>query len=401
MVNCSDGSVDWWASIAPLFKEYLMKSYLCDLWFICSDTIISAHKLVFVQFYNCNKKSESFLGWLEEDETFITLNDWTGHQVTQMLNEIYEADTVTMQPDTISLLKALGCFSDFRKHQRIIDLSHSAKNGNISSVSGNLPNVSDENQYSGCYLPAECNVKEFETSIENECNDIQHIKGKHLHTHKEAIDQKKYKICPFCKKSMRPWYYDKYHKRTCGPERIVFECSICLKSGFVNSITLKNHLRSMHSNLKPFKCNYCSKSFARSESLSKHRSRSHGFDSKGKSVSKKNISCNVCSKTLTSKSKLANHINVVHKEVKSFRCKFCEKSFGSKHNLTLHEGAIHTGNLPYKCANCTESFTRKKYLQKHILSHDKDKGFQLKLEKVQYVTKLNDVLEHEIHQSTV
>ncbi len=43
-------------------------------------------------------------------------------------------------------------------------------------------------------------------------------------------------------------------------------------------------MRSVHSNEKPFECEYCKMKFARSETLSKHRLRKHGQKKKGTMV---------------------------------------------------------------------------------------------------------------------
>ena len=130
------------------------------------------------------------------------------------------------------------------------------------------------------------------------------------------------------------------------------QCEICGKEGFINSVTLQNHVRSKHSADRPYNCEYCPAKFATSESLSHHRSSRHGVNAKGDVVPKKMYPCNRCGKLLTSRLKLMKHIEVLHEGKRDFKCKFCEKSFGSKSNLQIHEGAIHTGVLPYKCDFC-------------------------------------------------
>ena len=78
--------------------------------------------------------------------------------------------------------------------------------------------------------------------------------------------------CPNCCKVYSVKYFKKYHSR------------ICEKNSFVNKPTLANHMRSVHSNEKPFECEYCKMKFARSETLSKHRLRKHGQKKKGTMV---------------------------------------------------------------------------------------------------------------------
>ena len=94
--------------MSPVFEEYLADSYLCDVWFVCSDRIVPAHKLVLAQLGDWNKRSGTLLEWLESEETFITVDDWTGDQVTQMLIEIYNTETKSLGSETKVLMKGLG-----------------------------------------------------------------------------------------------------------------------------------------------------------------------------------------------------------------------------------------------------------------------------------------------------
>jgi len=171
--------------------------------------------------------------------------------------------------------------------------------------------------------------------------------------------------CPTCKKSLGRRYYEKVHKPTCAGAEVIYQCEICGKEGFINSVTLQNHVRSKHSADRPYQCEYCPAKFATSESLSHHRSSRHGVNAKGDVVPKKMYPCNRCGKLLTSKLKLMKHVEVLHEGKRDFRCGYCEKSFGSKSNLQIHEGSIHTGILPYKCEYCSKMFSRRQLLINH------------------------------------
>ena len=59
------------------------------------------------------------------------------------------------------------------------------------------------------------------------------------------------------------------------------------QDGFVNPITLNNHLKSKHSNERPHPCEYCPNKYATSMALSGHRSRGHGVNKAGEAVIKK------------------------------------------------------------------------------------------------------------------
>jgi len=592
MVVNNHESLDWWAKMSPVFEEYLAESYLCDLWFVCSDRIVSAHKLVLAQLGDWEKKSSTFLACLESEESFITMDDWTGDQVTQIMIEIYNTETKSLGSETKVLLNCLGikfeedfrslnldtsfdydiishnldisdesdnksptldisydsdiscnkeesinvvkyvkeetagisldvslnqcivCSCSLMTHSKITEKSKleyiccikSCKSNfsfttdfvghmnehavdlefgvDFENAVGERPDVQrlcclcnvnrmqhridketinfkyKDNFYKCCKCSASnLSAKSFFQHVENHLDEkfpcgkcetafaSQYLLDKHnkdlhissvkitfnclydgcdyrakckqtLNTHVRDVhlgipksvciskDTRPMK-CPSCLKSMKIWYYEKYHKKTCGENSVVYQCDICNKSGFVNSVTLQNHVRAAHSDEKPFTCEHCDKTFARSESLSKHRALNHGVNHKGEVIARKFYSCNYCGKLLTSKTKLVSHVKVIHEGVKDFKCKFCDKTFGSKSNLEVHEGAVHTGKLPYQCYFCNKSFSRKNLLNDHQETHTKETETSTKpktsktvhFDKVQYVTHLDTVDNQEIVDS--
>ena len=139
MVVSSHESLDWWGKMSPVFEDYLAESHFCDVWFVCSDRIVPAHKLVLAQLGNWNKRTGTLLDWLESDETFITVDDWTGDQVTQILIEIYNTETKELGSETKLLMKCLGIkFEDD-------ELPKEDKNSNSQEETGEpkLKRVSD------------------------------------------------------------------------------------------------------------------------------------------------------------------------------------------------------------------------------------------------------------------
>ncbi|KAA8907285.1 hypothetical protein DIURU_000605 [Diutina rugosa] len=54
-----------------------------------------------------------------------------------------------------------------------------------------------------------------------------------------------------------------------NPEDIVYPCRECAKV-FKRSEHLKRHVRSVHSDIRPFHCSYCEKKFSRSDNLAQH-----------------------------------------------------------------------------------------------------------------------------------
>lgn len=183
--------------------------------------------------------------------------------------------------------------------------------------------------------------------------------------------------CPTCKKEFKKWYYVQYHQKTCSTGTTVFKCDLCMQEGFANSITLKNHIRSKHSDERPFACEHCPLRFATSMALSGHRVRKHNLNKAGEFVPKKMFPCGLCGKLLTTRTKLAQHVKNIHGNVKEFQCRYCEKKFTSKSNMKIHEGSFHTGLLPYTCPTCGLGFARKSALNQHRETlHALDKGIE-------------------------
>ena len=104
--------------------------------------------------------------------------------------------------------------------------------------------------------------------------------------------------CPVCCKVLKKWYYQLYHKNTCSTN-VVYKCDLCGQEGFVNNITLQNHIKSKHSTDRPFQCEHCDARYATSMALSTHRSRVHRVNKHGEPVEQKLFSCDYCGKLLT------------------------------------------------------------------------------------------------------
>ncbi|XP_035211850.1 zinc finger protein 658B-like [Stegodyphus dumicola] len=174
-----------------------------------------------------------------------------------------------------------------------------------------------------------------------------------------------------------------------------FSCLFCNKR-FYQKIDLQRHIR-VHTGEKPFKCQICSRSFKRNESLRYHMTSFHGFCMLLEDM---NTAENLVTHQLnivhfaqkhfiriflsTSKSKSASRTDYGKHSVISFAssigsakplssemcrffCSFCSKGFHFKANLERHL-RVHTGEKPFKCETCSKCFTRKESLRYHILN---------------------------------
>lgn len=129
-----------------------------------------------------------------------------------------------------------------------------------------------------------------------------------------------------------------------------------------------------HAGERPYECQFCQKSFARSEQRNQHVAREH---------SQSHIACNICGKGFRTDEERMNHM-VLHLENKYFRCTICMKEFESESALNGHMQvhSTHESNnasrKTYKCSTCDNEFSRFDHLIRHQTVHSGVKMFQCK-----------------------
>ncbi|XP_062966518.1 zinc finger protein 510 isoform X2 [Cynocephalus volans] len=168
--------------------------------------------------------------------------------------------------------------------------------------------------------------------------------------------------CNECGKSFCQKGHLTQHQRTHTGEK-PFECNECGKT-FSQKSHLSTHQR-IHTAEKPYKCNECGKTFVQKSTLRGHQ-RIH--------TGEKPYECSECGKTFVQKSTLRDH-HRIHTGEKSFQCNECGKTFGQKSNLRIHQ-RTHSGEKTYRCNECEKSFWRKDHLIQHQKTHTGEKPFK-------------------------
>lgn len=172
----------------------------------------------------------------------------------------------------------------------------------------------------------------------------------------------------------------------------IYHCQYCSKTfTWLKSLTV--HLRT-HTNVKPYKCELCDRSFVRSDYLKYHIMKSH-------ETTEQVFTCTACSGVFATNRGLLRHIRTEHggnadrkiyfpsppadhsdseshgevDEKGKFACTYCDEYYEASEPL-IHHMKRHLGEKPFKCDLCPKSFIRQDFLQCHRSNHLKALDFK-------------------------
>jgi uncharacterized Zn-finger protein len=140
-----------------------------------------------------------------------------------------------------------------------------------------------------------------------------------------------------------------------------FVCVVCERR-FAHKAFLERH-RTAHTFAKPIACNFegCDKMFSRNGQMLMHNRTVHGNVRKYR--------CAHCDNTFTNSESLTRHRRM-HTGERPYACTECEMRFTQKGNLQVHFRAKHTLERPYACDvdACEKKFAR----NDHMLNHKRE-----------------------------
>jgi len=149
-----------------------------------------------------------------------------------------------------------------------------------------------------------------------------------------------------------------------------FQCDVCSKR-FNQLSQLKNHIvthldktiAEIPGWAKPKQCDICSKHFSDAKALKKHVKEIHS--------KLKPYICNICNHKSARKAMLQLHMRQ-HTGDKPFHCDICDYKTGD-HNCLRRHKRRHTGFKPYKCPHCSYAATQSSTFRSHLKSKHSDK----------------------------
>ena len=154
-------------------------------------------------------------------------------------------------------------------------------------------------------------------------------------------------------------------------------CQFCFKR-FKRPFNLKVHLKTIHSEEKPFKCQTCDRAFKQKSNLKKHLA-SHKKEIDDKDTNPDCDESEMSFEVITRGGrKIAIEPTDPIKPSKEFVCDGCNGSFSTKWYLKKHKRLCerNSEDKPYQCSICDQAFTLQEYLKKHFLSHGDDSKYQ-------------------------
>lgn len=158
-------------------------------------------------------------------------------------------------------------------------------------------------------------------------NLAEHIAARHSRTEPLAY------VCHICAKRFTSKSNLTYHLTTHQPKIHQVQCDQC-KKWLKNKLCLRKHM-VQHSMVR-HKCNLCDYSALNLQCLKNHMRVQH--------TDLKPFACDVCGKSFKLKNTLLNH-QVQHTGVKKFSCEFCARTFASSGNYYAHRKRMHPQEL--------------------------------------------------------
>nr|XP_046481121.1 zinc finger protein 222-like isoform X3 [Neodiprion pinetum] len=205
------------------------------------------------------------------------------------------------------------------------------------------------------------------------------------------VDKRSRYICRLCRKKYSRKDKCIVHVKThLGIKQYL--CTLCPAKFVCKSDVLK-HIRSTHTNPRPFQCPKCPRRLRSKFDLTEHENVHQGIkpyacDECGlryhhkvslqmhakSHLPSQNLACEYCGNVFPFRTRLLSHIASVHmKNRRNFRCHFCYNLYSSLSVLNDHIKSSHAAT--HVCEVCGKEFKVKSKYKSHVLQHKNPRPF--------------------------
>ncbi|XP_067621082.1 zinc finger protein weckle [Eurosta solidaginis] len=172
----------------------------------------------------------------------------------------------------------------------------------------------------------------------------------HQRTHLALVDKLDVP-CPYCERKFTKKAVMRQHVRGVHENCKPFICDICGRSAKTLAALAEHKL--VHTNETPYECGVCHRAFKNKARLKVH------LETHADSA----FICTECGLKLNTRRTLKMHM-LVHSDAKRYKCDFCPAAFKRTKALKNHL-ILHTGMRPYKCNFCDKAFSNGSNCRSH------------------------------------
>lgn len=136
----------------------------------------------------------------------------------------------------------------------------------------------------------------------------------------------------------------------------IFVCNDC-GAEIQGVLELKKHMKKVHPEARPFRCQICGRTFKKQSQLEEHENAIHFTTSL-------DFQCDQCKRNFKTKKLLRSHMRS-HSDLRPHKCSECASAFKMRQELKRHFLRKHTAEDPEKCSTCQMTFKRRKEMMNH------------------------------------